>query len=99
MLEKYKYRYDLLQKLGMDKKDINKMILKQLLFYFAIPMIIPIFIGIPITLIVSRTVLSAVTIEEVIRNIGIILGIFILVYGIYFIATYIQFNRNIEVRR
>lgn len=97
--EKYKYRYDLLQKLGMDKKDINEMILKQLLFYFAIPMIIPIFIGIPTTLIVSRTVLSAITIEEVIRNIGIILGIFILVYGIYFIATYIQFNRNIEVRR
>lgn len=97
--EKYKYRYDLLQKLGMDKKDINKMILKQLLFYFAIPMIIPIFIGIPITLIVSKTVLSAITIEEVIRNIGIILGIFILVYGIYFIATYIQFNRNIEEKR
>ena len=24
--EKCKYRYDLLQKLGMDKKDINKMI-------------------------------------------------------------------------
>ena len=97
--EKYKYRYDLLQKLGMDKKDINKMILKQLLFYFVIPMIIPIFIGIPTTLIVSKTVLSAITIEEVIRNIGIILGMFVLVYGIYFIATYIQFNRNIEERR
>ena len=39
------------------------------------------------------------TIEEVIRNIGIILGMFVLVYGIYFIATYIQFNRNIEERR
>ena len=97
--EKYKYRYDILQKLGMDKKDINKMILKQILFYFAIPMIIPIFIGIPTTLIVSRTVLSAITIEEVIRNIGIIFGIFILVYGIYFIATYIQFDRNIEEKR
>ena len=97
--EKYKYRYDLLQKLGMDKKDINKMILKQLLFYFVIPMIIPVFIGIPTTLIVSKTVLSAITIEEVIRNIGIILGMFVLVYGIYFVATYIQFNRNIEERK
>ena len=97
--EKYKYRYNLLEKLGMDKKDINKMILKQLLFYFAIPMIIPILVGIPITLFVGKTVLSVVTIEEIIRNIGIILGIFVLVYGIYFIATYIQFNRNIEERR
>lgn len=38
----------------------------------------------------------AVTIEEIIRNIAIIFGMFMLVYGIYFIATDIQFERNIN---
>lgn len=94
--EKYKYRYDLLKKLGMDELDINKTIFKQLLFYFAIPMLLPFVISIPIILSVSKIFTIAVTMEEIIRNIGIIYIMFIVVYGIYFIATDVQFNRNIN---
>lgn len=94
--EKYKYRYELLKKLGMDELEINRTVFKQLLFYFAIPMLLPFVISIPIILTVSNLFTIAVTMEEIIRNIGIIYGIFILVYGIYFIATDVQFTRNIE---
>ena len=94
--EKYKYRYELLKKLGMDELEMNRVILKQLFLYFAIPMIVPFVISMPIILSVSHIFTIAVTIEEIIRNIGIIYGLFILVYGIYFIATDIQFVRNIE---
>ena len=34
--------------------------------------------------------------EEIFKNIGIVVGMLILVYGIYFIATDVQFTRNIE---
>ena len=94
--EKYKYRYELLKKLGMDELEINRTIFKQLLFYFTIPMLLPFIISIPIILSISKIFTIAVTIEEIIRNIGIIYGMFILVYGIYFIATDVQFTRNIE---
>ena len=94
--EKYKYRYELLKKLGMDELEINRTIFKQLFFYFAIPMLVPFVISIPIILSVSQIFTIAVTIDEVIRNMGIIYGMFILVYGIYFIATDVQFTRNIE---
>lgn len=94
--EKYKYRYELLKKLGMDELEINRTIFKQLLFYFAIPMLLPFIISIPIILSISKIFTIAVTMEEIIRNIGIIYGMFILVYGIYFIATDVQFTRNIE---
>ncbi len=94
--EKYKYRYELLKKLGMDELQINRTIFKQLLFYFAIPMVLPIIISIPIILSVSQVFAIGVTMEEIFRNIGIILGMFILVYGIYFIATDVQFDRNIN---
>lgn len=94
--EKYKYRYELLKKLGMDELEINRTIFKQLLFYFAIPMLLPFILSIPIILSVSQIFTIAVTIDEVIRNMGIIYGMFILVYGIYFIATDVQFTRNIE---
>ena len=94
--EKYKYRYELLKKLGMDELEINRTIFKQLFFYFAIPMLLPFILSIPIILNISKIFTIAVTIEEIIRNIGIIYGMFILVYGIYFIATDVQFTRNIE---
>ena len=94
--EKYKYRYELLKKLGMDELQINRIIFKQLLFYFAIPMILPIIISIFVILSVGQIFTIVVTIEEILRNIAIILGMFILVYGIYFIATDVQFDRNIN---
>ncbi len=94
--EKYKYRYELLKKLGVDELQINRTILKQLLFYFAIPMVLPVIISIPVTLGISHIFTVAVTMEEILKNIGIVLGMLILVYGIYFIATDVQFDRNIN---
>ena len=94
--EKYKYRYDLLRKLGMDELEINRTIFKQLFFYFVLPILLPMLISIPIILSVGKVFLVGVTIEEIFKNIGIVVGMLILVYGIYFIATDVQFNRNIN---
>ena len=94
--EKYKYRYELLRKLGVDELQINRTIFKQLLFYFAIPIVLPVIISIPVILGVGQIFTVAVTMEEIFKNIWIMLGMFILVYGIYFIATDVQFDRNIN---
>ena len=97
--EKYKYRYELLKKLGMDESQMNRTIFKQLFFYFVTPIILPIIISIPATLSVASIFTIAVTWEEILRNMLIVFGMLILVYGIYFIATDVQFNRNInEIR-
>ena len=59
-------------------------------------MVLPVIISIPVILGVGQIFAVAVTMEEIFKNIGIILGMFILVYGIYFIATDVQFDRNIN---
>lgn len=97
--EKYKYRYELLKKLGMDESQMNRTIFKQLFFYFVTPIILPIIISIPATLSVASIFTIAVTWEEILRNMLIVFGMLILVYGIYFIATDVQFNRNINETR
>ena len=97
--EKYKYRYELLKKLGMEESQMNRTIFKQLFFYFANPIILPIIISIPAILSVGSIFTIAVTIEEILRNMLIVFGMLILVYGIYFIATDVQFNRNINETR
>lgn len=80
----------------MDELQINKTIFKQLLFYFAIPIIAPIIVSIPIILSVGTIFTVAITTQEILKNIVIVLGMFILVYVIYFIATDVQFDRNIN---
>ncbi len=97
--EKYKYRYELLKRLGMDESEMNQTILKQILFYFALPMLIPILLSIPAVFIVAQIFTVAVTIEEIWGNMVLVIGIFIFVYGIYFVATNIQFDRNINGSR
>ena len=58
--------------------------------------IMPVIISIPVILGVGQIFTVAVTMEEIFKNICIMLGMFILVYGIYFIATDVQFDRNIN---
>lgn len=83
----------------MQLYHLNKTIFKQLFFYFATPIILPIIISIPATLSIASIFTIAVTIEEIIRNMLIVFGMLILVYGIYFIATDVQFTRNINETR
>ena len=71
--KKYKYRYELLKKLGVDELQINRTIFKQLLFYFAIPMVLPVIISIPVILGVSQIFTVAVTMEEILRIFGLCL--------------------------
>ena len=59
-------------------------------------MVLPVIISIPVILGVGQIFTVAVTMEEIFKNICIMLGMFILVYGIYFIATDVQFDRNIN---
>ena len=94
--EKYKYRYQLLKKLGVEDFKLNKMIFKQLLIYFALPMLVPVIISIPATLFIGNIFLVGITIEEILLNMALVLGLLFIVYGIYFIATVVQFEKNVK---
>ena len=94
--EKYEYRYEILKKLGMDEQHINRLVIKQLLFYFMLPLVIPIIISIPVTIFIGHVFLIAVTMEEIIKNLVLVIGLVLLVYLIYFVATAVQFERNIN---
>ena len=94
--EKYKYRYKVLKDLGMDEMDMNKIIFKQIFIYFLLPILIPVLISVPIVLSIGNIFTLAVTYKEIIKNICFVFGIFFLVYSIYFVATDVQFEKNIN---
>ena len=97
---KYKFRYDVLVKLGLDRKHIRGLILKQLAAYYLCPALLAMVIsGKMILFVSSRFVLMtgvpAAAGGFFLRSIALFFGI----YLVYFIVTYVGFRRNIEEKR
>ena len=94
---KNKYQYKLLKKLGVEEKNIKKTIKKQITCNFLFPALYPIIIAIATSFSINR-LFYAITSANMnyLTSILITIGIFAIIYGIYYIATYITFKNNIE---
>ena len=94
---KYQYRYRVLSKLGVRDEALNKTIFKQLFVFFIFPVFYPLIISfVTVTSLnkIFNIVLATNTVYLVYYFVNII--VFILIYAIYFLATYFGFKRNIE---
>ena len=94
---KYKQRYKILNQLGLDDKQRNRLVLKQLLIYFLWPIVIPIIISFTVSMKLNKQLLVGTKIAATTYTFyGATLALFLIVYCIYFVATYIGFKRNIN---
>ena len=94
---RHKYRYAVLSRLGVSGSSLCRTVGRQLLILFGLPVAYPVLITFLCMLSINRLYsifLSSrwVYLEYFLAG----LGIFLLVYLIYFIATYIGFKRNIQ---
>ena len=97
---KYKYRYNVLKKLGLKDSNIDKIIFKQLFIYYLIPFIISIIIIFLLVLYLSDkfiyyTGVNTSTYFYFLVSIALIL----IIYTIYFIVTYVEYLRNIKIKK
>lgn len=93
---KYKYRYQVLNKLGVDEINISKTIRKQLLWFFIFPIFIPIIVSFCTITSMNRIFKIALSTNTAYLTyfFGSLL-VFFVIYIIYFIATYFGFKKNI----
>ncbi len=94
---RHKYRYTVLSRLGVSGSSLCRTVGRQLLILFGLPVVYPVLITFLCMFSINRLYsifLSSrwVYLEYFLAG----LGIFLLVYLIYFIATYIGFKRNIQ---
>lgn len=93
---KYKYRYSVLSKLGLKEREIDKIILKQLLIYYLSPLIIAIGISSVLSIYISNKFVYYTSLNSsVLSYYGLSVFILLVVYIIYFVMTYVEFKRNI----
>ena len=94
---KYKYRYQTLRRLGVNDRSLFKTIKKQLLILFGVPVVYSIIASFCM-LASLNNVYKVLLANEFIYLFYFAggLAIFFFIYGIYWIATYIGFKRNIN---
>lgn len=95
---KYKFRYSVLKKLGMNKQEISTVILKQLVCFYLCPVILASVIGGSVSVFMSGKFIFYTGIKSALINyFGLSFLLFFGIYALYFIATYVSFRRNVEV--
>lgn len=94
---KYRFRYQILNKLGMGKKKIRMVVAKQLFYYYLCPVILSVIISAVFILYIGRQFVTHTGIcTRWILYFGISLISFLGIYIFYFTLTYVQFERSIE---
>ena len=93
----YHRQFCLLQKLGMDRKEMYQVLRQQFTIYYTMPAIPPLLIGIPFILNLGNEIEPGILVgtSHPLVITGITLGLFFLIYSIYIIIAYTSLKRNV----
>ncbi|MCL2254484.1 MAG: FtsX-like permease family protein [Lachnospiraceae bacterium] len=91
---KYKFRYAVLKKLGLNQREIDKLIWKQLLWYYLCPILAAVFVSAVIILTVSDIFVRNTGVNTMVGYyFGFTVMLLLGIYMLYFLATYVLFKR------
>ncbi|MDC7287633.1 ABC transporter permease [Blautia schinkii] len=97
---KYRFRYSVLRKLGMKKKELSHVIFKELSLYYLCPFIGSILISGSIVIYMSMYFVTySGVVAPVWQYFATALALFGSIYLLYFAATYVGFKRNVYEER
>lgn len=96
----YKYRFSVLQKLGVEEQRITKLILKQLGVWFGLPVIVAVVVAAVIIAYFIQTISAEISayigLSTLMLQIGATVGILAILLVCYFISTWILFRNSIH---
>ena len=95
--ERYKRQFALLQKLGMDRREMAKALRRQFSIYYALPAIPPVLIGVPFIVNLARIPEPGVMVgaNSPLAIAASALAVFFLIYAVYIILAYTSLKRNV----
>ena len=96
-IKRYRQQFDLLRKLGMEKREMVGTLRTQFAIYYAMPAIPPLLITIPFILHMGTEVDPGILIgaSHPVVILVITLGLFFLIYAIYILLAYTGLKRNV----
>ena len=98
---KYRYRFSVLRKLGVEERQLEKLVLKQLGLWFGLPVMTAVLVSAIVILYFIQTVSAEVSayigFATLMLQIGTTIGILVLLLICYFISTWILFKRSVDL--
>ena len=96
---RHRYRYDVLSKLGVKRGEINRIIQKQLLWYYGIPILFALALGAMIVLFMGeRFVLYTGIASQIWAYFAGSTAVLMVVVLLYLAVTYTGFKRNVNLK-
>lgn len=96
----YRYRFSVLRKLGVEERNIRKLVLKQLGVWFGLPIVVAIGVSTVVIVYFLQTISAEISayigIDTLLLQIGTTVSILLLLLVGYFVSTWILFHRSIE---
>lgn len=94
---RYRHQFQLLGKLGMDRREMGRALRLQFSIYYAMPAVPPLLIGIPFILNLGWAVEPGIMVgaSHPLAVAGITLVLFFLIYFIYILLAYGSLKRNV----
>jgi fatty acid desaturase len=95
--ERYKRQFFLLQKLGMNRREMAKALRTQFAIYYALPAVPPVLIGAPFILHLASLPEPGVMVGASSPWLIVLsaLAVFFLVYAVYIVLAYTSLKRNV----
>ena len=95
--ERYKRQFQLLQKLGMDRREMARTLRNQFAIYYVLPAVPPVLIGAPFILHLASAPEPGVMVgmSSPLAIVTISMGLFFLIYAIYILLAYTSLKRNV----
>lgn len=97
---KYKYRFSVLRKLGVEEQRIGKLVLKQLGVWFGLPIIVAITVSTVVIAYFIQTISAEISayigFGALMVQIGMTISVLVLLLICYFISTWVLFRHSID---
>ena len=98
--DKYKYRFGVLRELGVEEEKIGRLVLRQLSVWFGLPILVAVIVAAVVIAYFIQTVSAEISayigFGALMLQMGIIVGILVLLLICYFISTWILFKRSVS---
>ena len=95
----YRYRFSVLRKLGVEERSIGKLVLKQLGVWFGLPVAVAVLVSAVVVVYFMQTVSAEISAYigygTLMAQIGVTVGILVILLICYFLSTWMLFRRAI----
>lgn len=96
-VRKQTYAYHMLMKMGLSKKEIYKLLRKQIAIYFFLPLIIPCIYLVPISFMINHVFQATIASKPLLPYLTLSILCFFFIYICYYGIAYFDSKRNINI--